>query len=87
MKDGILSRRLIRREELRKLIPLADTTIYELEKAGNFPKRVYLTSRCVAWYFFEVENWIAERRKALTVPGLAIRPNRPGNPVRREIER
>ena len=56
MKDDILSRRLIRREELRKLIPLADTTIYELENAGNFPKRVYLTARCVAWELSEVEN-------------------------------
>ncbi|MDP1526331.1 MAG: AlpA family phage regulatory protein [Rhodocyclaceae bacterium] len=86
MKDDILSRRLIRREELRKLIPLADTTIYELEKAGNFPKRVYLTARCVAWDLSEVENWIAERRKALNVSGLVIRPNRPGNPARPKTE-
>ncbi|MBA3033373.1 MAG: AlpA family phage regulatory protein [Gammaproteobacteria bacterium] len=86
MKDDILSRRLIRREELRKLIPLADTTIYELEKAGNFPKRVYLTARCVAWELSQVEDWIAERRKALNVPGLIIRPNRSGNPVRPKTE-
>jgi predicted DNA-binding transcriptional regulator AlpA len=74
MKDDILSRRLIRREELRKLIPLADTTIYELEKAGNFPRRVYLTSRSVAWDLSEVEHWIDERRKVLVFPGCPIKP-------------
>lgn len=54
------------------MIPLADTTIYELEKAGKFPKRVYLTARCVAWELSEIEAWITERRAAILEPTFSI---------------
>jgi prophage regulatory protein len=54
----------IRRLELRKIVPLADTTIYEMEQRGEFPRRFHLTSRCVVWDLAEVEAWIAERRRA-----------------------
>ena len=29
--------RAVRRRELRKIVPLADTTIYEMERRGEFP--------------------------------------------------
>jgi prophage regulatory protein len=57
-------RRMVRRTELRKIVPLADTTIYELEQRGEFPRRFFLTSRCVVWDLAEVETWIDERRRA-----------------------
>jgi prophage regulatory protein len=56
--------RAIRRPELRRIVPLADTTIYEMEKRGEFPRRFYLTARCVVWDLAEVEAWIEERRRA-----------------------
>jgi len=56
--------RAIRRTELRQIVPLADTTIYELERRGDFPRRFYLTSRCVVWDLSEVEAWLEERRRA-----------------------
>jgi prophage regulatory protein len=59
-----LHKRTIRRDELRKLVPLADTTIYEMERRGEFPKRFHLTSRCVVWYLAEIEEWIEKRRAA-----------------------
>lgn len=46
------------------MIPLADSTVYMLEKEGKFPKRFNLTSRCVVWDFDEVVRWIEERRDA-----------------------
>jgi prophage regulatory protein len=54
----------IRRLELRKIVPLADTTIYEMEQRGEFPRRFHLTSRCVVWDLAEVEAWIEDRRRA-----------------------
>lgn len=57
-------RRTVRRPELRMIVPLADTTIYEMEQRGEFPRRFYLTSRCVVWDLAEVEAWIEERRQA-----------------------
>ena len=45
--DPAQLRRTIRRSELRQIVPLADSTIYELERRGEFPQRFFLTARCV----------------------------------------
>ena len=59
-----LGKRTIRRHQLRELVPLADTTIYDMEQRGEFPQRFYLTARCVVWDLAEVEAWLEERRQA-----------------------
>lgn len=57
------TRRAIRRAELRKIVPLANTTIYEMECRGEFPKRFYLTPRCVVWDLEEVYAWLQARKQ------------------------
>jgi prophage regulatory protein len=57
-------KRTIRRNALRLIVPLADTTIYEMEQRGEFPRRFALTTRCVVWDLAEVEAWLEERRRA-----------------------
>jgi prophage regulatory protein len=57
-------RRTVRRAQLREIVPLADTTIYEMELRGEFPRRFYLTPRCVVWDLSEVEAWVVARREA-----------------------
>ena len=57
-------RRTIRRSELRQIVPLADSTIYELERRGEFPQRFFLTARCVVWDLAEVLAWLQSRRQA-----------------------
>jgi len=61
---GIQVRRTLRRSDLRKIVPLSDTTIYEMERRGEFPRRFNLTARCVVWDLAEVEAWLAARRDA-----------------------
>lgn len=56
-------RRTVRRAELRQIVPLADTTIYELEQRGQFPRRFNLTPRCVVWDLNEVQTWLDDRRR------------------------
>lgn len=63
---------LINRKTLLEMIPLSSRTIYNLEKKGEFPRRIALTSRSVAWDLSEVEKWIEERRAS------GIRATRPG---------
>lgn len=75
--------RVIRRDELRSIVPLADTTIYELEQRGEFPKRFYLTSRCAVWDLAEVEAWLRARRAdsdtrtRAPFPEVSLRKTRP----------
>jgi prophage regulatory protein len=52
-----------RRAELRKIIPLSYTTIYEMEQREDFPKRFYLTPRCVVWDSDEVYAWLDARKQ------------------------
>lgn len=57
-------RRTIRRHELRQIVPLAETTIYEMERRGEFPRRFNLTPRCVVWDLDEIQAWIDARKQA-----------------------
>lgn len=63
-KPPLPFRRTIRRQELHQIVPLAETTIYEMERRGEFPRRFNLTSRCVVWDLEEVEAWVEERKQA-----------------------
>lgn len=80
-------RRTIRRRELHQIVPLAETTIYEMEQRGEFPRRFRLTPRCVVWDLEEVEAWIESRKQASrsaeadTSPGPDVRLRR-HRPVR-----
>jgi len=80
---GVLpASRPIRRPELRKLVPLADTTIYEMERRGEFPRRYPLTRRCVVWDLAEVEAWLADRKQQagsdpVEGPDVGLRRTRP----------
>ena len=68
-------RRTIRRPELHQLVPLADTTIYDMERRGEFLRRFNLTPRCVAWDLAEVEAWLAARRQASDMDALKRAPS------------
>lgn len=74
-------RRTIRRQELRLIVPLAETTIYEMERRGEFPRRFNLTPRCVVWDLAEVEAWIEQRKQvrrgSVSKPDVRLRKTRP----------
>lgn len=46
------------------MVPIADSTIYEMERRGEFPRRFNITARCVVWDADEIEEWLNARRKA-----------------------
>lgn len=69
----ILTKKLINKKTLLSIIPLSEKAIYNMEKRGDFPKRIALTSRNVAWVLTDVENWIKERQES---GKEAVRPGR-----------
>jgi prophage regulatory protein len=60
---------------------LAETTIYEMERRGEFPRRFNLTPRYVVWDLAEVEAWIGQRkqstRSGVSKPDAHLRRFRP----------
>ena len=65
------SKTLINRKKLLAMIPLSERTIFNMEQRGEFPRRITLTSRNVAWDLAEVEEWIDARKSSGT---QAMRP-------------
>lgn len=62
---------LINRKKLHTMISLSERTIYNLELCGEFPRRIVLTSRSVAWDLAEIEAWI-EACKQLSIRALRL---------------
>lgn len=74
-------RRSINKTELLKIVALSHTTIYELEKAGDFPARFYLTGRTPVWDYDAVITWLNNRQKnpisLSQIPDVTLRKARP----------
>jgi prophage regulatory protein len=52
---------LILRSERKKLVPLSDTTIWRMERRGEFPRRIVISSKRVAWRRSEIDVWLRQR--------------------------
>ena len=58
------SLRLIRSPELKRLIGLSRSTIYEMMAEGTFPAAVRTHRRAVGWRQAEVVIWLESRPQA-----------------------
>ena len=66
---------LINKKTLLGMIPLSEKAIYNMEKRGDFPRRIALTTRNVAWDLGDVEAWIENRKASgdqAARPGQAV---------------
>lgn len=62
--EGKTTQRIIRKPELLNILGLSDPTVYRMEKAGRFPKRLRLGGNSCGWLQSEVDGWISERAAA-----------------------
>jgi len=58
--------RILRIRKVCDRTGLSKTTLYDLETAGKFPKRVKLTDWATGWVESEVDAWLAARAAART---------------------
>jgi prophage regulatory protein len=70
--DQVTYTRTIRRQQLKEMVPLADSTIFGMEQRGEFPRRFALSPRCVVWDLSEVEEWLASRRTSPIARGQQV---------------
>jgi len=57
--------RFLRKPEVIKLVGLSDTTIWRMEKRGEFPQRRQLSQRAVGWLSDEVFSWMENRHETV----------------------
>lgn len=60
------SQRVIRKPELFSKLSLSDATIWRLERAGKFPKRIQLGGNSVGWFANEIEDWLEQKSQDRT---------------------
>ncbi len=54
--------RIVRAGEVQKITGLSRTTVWRLERRGEFPDRVPLGPGSVGWKLSEVERWVSTRK-------------------------
>ena len=59
--------RLIRLQEVIRLIGLSRSQIYKMQGEGTFPRSIPLAKRSVAWLEREIQIWMAERISSRSV--------------------
>lgn len=55
--------KIIRSKEVQKLTGLSRTSLWRLERSGDFPSRVSLGPGSVGWQLGEVREWLDTRQK------------------------
>jgi prophage regulatory protein len=55
--------KILRRPAVVDRVGLSSTTIWRLERAGQFPRSIRLGPNSVGWREHDLEAWIAERAR------------------------
>lgn len=60
--NSSLPDRILRAKEVQDMTGLSRTTVWRLERKGQFPARVILGANSIGWRFLEVNEWILNRK-------------------------
>ncbi|MDP3264220.1 MAG: AlpA family phage regulatory protein [Tabrizicola sp.] len=58
------SQRILRRDEVLRLIGLKKSALYQLMAQGHFPRPMKLGERAVGWRATDVATWLSSRETA-----------------------
>lgn len=56
-----MSQIVLRLDDVKKITGLSRSTIYDLQKIGDFPPAIKLSERSVGWLQNEVTDWLQQR--------------------------
>ena len=77
MEQKAPPRRVLRREQVLNKTGLSRTSLFNLEKAQDFPRHFMLTPRCAVWFEDQVDDWLEARSRAAIAaaeaPDLGLR--------------
>lgn len=59
------------RHPILEVVPLSLQTLWRLEKAGRFPRRVQISEGRVGWYADEIAAWQEQRARGCLPPPQA----------------
>lgn len=53
--------RILRLDEVTQMVGVSRTTLWRMERKGDFPARIPLSSRSVGWRSIDIDNWMKNR--------------------------
>ena len=53
----------VRKRELSDMLGISDTTIWRMEKSGDFPRRRRISNNAVGYLLSEIQDWIESRER------------------------
>ena len=56
-----MSTKILSKPAVRERIGVSDTTLWRLERRGEFPKAIKLSPGRVGWREADIEQWIEQR--------------------------
>jgi prophage regulatory protein len=56
--------RLVRKRELIDRLGVSGTTIWRMERRGEFPRSIRVSAGAVAWRESDLQRWITERAES-----------------------
>jgi len=67
--------KILRKPEVIATVGLSDPTIWRMERAGKFPKRIQLGGNSVGWFQSSIIEWL-ENKRTNKIPVVIRRPPR-----------
>lgn len=61
MTAPLIADDLVLRPERKRLVPLSDATVWRMERRGEFPRRIAISDKRVAWRKSEIQAWLEKR--------------------------
>ena len=56
---------LVRWRQVHQIVGISRTSVWRLEREGQFPKRRHISKRAVGWSEKEIQKWLKERPQAI----------------------
>jgi Predicted transcriptional regulator len=57
-------KRALSHKAVLERVPVSRTTLWRMERAGQFPKRIQISPNRVAWLESDVDAWLEARKAA-----------------------
>ena len=52
---------VLRKKQVLSLVGLSASTIYAMQKSGEFPQPLNLSQRAIGWLTSDIEGWLAAK--------------------------
>jgi prophage regulatory protein len=54
--------RVLSQQAVLDRVPVSRTTLWRMERAGGFPRRIQISANRIGWLEADVDEWLAERK-------------------------